>query len=255
MDGKGSNMRLTFLGTGDVRQCPVFGCNCPACELARQDNRLRRKPTSALVQLGREKWLLDGGLMDLAERFAPGELSAILLTHFHVDHVQGLFHLRWGMGDKIPVYGPDDRNGCADLLKHPGILEFLPPLPALQATDLGDMQMTPIPLNHSKPTQGYLFSHQRQHLAYLTDTIGLPETSSQLLANLPDLKLVIDCTHPPAAAPRNHNSLTQVLEIQAALQPDCIWLTHISHEMDCWLLQNPLPDGMRVAQDGEAILL
>ncbi|MBF3043933.1 phosphonate metabolism protein PhnP, partial [Pseudomonas aeruginosa] len=24
-------MRLTLLGTGDARQVPVYGCDCPAC--------------------------------------------------------------------------------------------------------------------------------------------------------------------------------------------------------------------------------
>jgi ribonuclease BN (tRNA processing enzyme) len=33
----------------------------------------------------------------------------VLLTHYHLDHVQGLFPLRWGVGAPIPVYGPPDR--------------------------------------------------------------------------------------------------------------------------------------------------
>ncbi len=41
-----------------------------------------------------------------------------------MDHVQGLFPLRWGVGDKIPVYGPPDEQGCDDLFKHPGLLDF-----------------------------------------------------------------------------------------------------------------------------------
>jgi phosphoribosyl 1,2-cyclic phosphate phosphodiesterase len=36
-----------------------------------------------------------------------------LLTHYHLDHVQGLFPLRWGVGAPIPVYGPPDDAGCA----------------------------------------------------------------------------------------------------------------------------------------------
>ncbi|MEX0633936.1 hypothetical protein M8494_25840 [Serratia ureilytica] len=41
-----------------------------------------------------------------------------------MDHVQGLFPLRWGCGNSILVYGPPDEQGCDDLFKHPGILGF-----------------------------------------------------------------------------------------------------------------------------------
>lgn len=41
-----------------------------------------------------------------------------------MDHVQGLFPLRWGVGDSIPIYGPPDEQGCDDLFKHPGLLDF-----------------------------------------------------------------------------------------------------------------------------------
>lgn len=263
-------MTLTFLGTGDVRQVPVYGCECSACVAARADELLRRRPCSALleVQESREKTrgqepgrkpqrvLIDGGLTDLAECFQPGDLKAILLTHYHVDHVQGLFHLRWGLNDLIPVYGPDDREGCADLLKHPGLLDFRPPSEAFKAFRLGAVQVTPLPLNHSKPTFGYLFECGGQRIAYLTDTVGLPLATAAFLAPIPDLTLVIDCSHPPTAEPpRNHNDLNTVLDIHRQLQPKTTWLTHISHEMDRWLQLHALPDGIRVARDGESFIV
>ena len=264
-------MALTFLGTGDVRQVPVYGCDCSACVAARADERLRRRPCSALLEVqgskgkktkGQEfagknqRLLIDGGLTDLAERFQPKDLQAILLTHYHVDHVQGLFHLRWGLNDRIPVYGPDDREGCADLLKHPGLLDFRPPSEAFKAFRLGDVQVTPLPLNHSKPTFGYLFECGRQRIAYLTDTVGLPQATADFLAPLTDLTLVIDCSHPPASAPpRNHNDLNMVLDIHRQLQSETTWLTHISHEMDRWLQLHSLPDGVCVARDGESFIV
>lgn len=245
-------IKFSFLGTGDVRQCPVFGCNCQACERARTDDVYRRTPCSALVELPEENicLLLDGGQTDLAKRFQPGQLSAIFLTHFHVDHVQGLFHLRWGLGEKIPVYGPDDQNGCADLLKHPGILDFQPALTAFRPLTFGRLRITPIPLKHSKPTFGYLFEHDGEKIAYLTDTVGLPEESEQFLAQFSRLKIVIDCSHPPqATAPRNHNDFNLVLDVQQRLQPEALWLTHISHEMDSWLMDNEIPEGIFIARD------
>lgn len=249
-------LKFSFLGTGDVRQCPVFGCDCPACQRAQQDKRYQRTPCSALLELPEENicLLIDGGQMDLTKRFQPGQLSAIFLTHYHVDHVQGLFHLRWGLNDSIPVFGPDDQTGCADLLKHSGILDFQPALTPFNAMVIGGLRITPIPLQHSKPTFGYLFEHGDEKIAYLTDTVGLPSESTAFLAAYTDLKLVIDCSHPPQPTqPRNHNDLNMVLDIQKTLKLKQLWLTHISHEMDCWLLDNHLPDGILVARDGVSL--
>lgn len=89
-------MRLTLLGTADARQVPVYGCQCPACLAAMADHRLRRLPCSALIECGDQRWLIDSGLTDLAERFPPRTLSGILQTHYHADHARGLLHLRWG---------------------------------------------------------------------------------------------------------------------------------------------------------------
>ncbi len=83
-----------------------------------------RRPCSALIESGGTRVLIDAGLIDLHERFAPGSLSAIVLTHFHPDHVQGLFHLRWGKVHRFPCHAPPDSEGCADLYKIPGLLDF-----------------------------------------------------------------------------------------------------------------------------------
>ncbi|WP_027859414.1 phosphonate metabolism protein PhnP [Marinobacterium jannaschii] len=245
-------MKITLLGTGDVRQVPVYGCDCEACYRARIDVSYVRRPCSALLESAGGRLLLDGGLSDLCQRFKPGDLDAILLTHYHVDHVQGLFHLRWGLGPTIPVFGPEDQNGCADLLKHPGMLAFQPPLNAFESIYFGDLQLTPLPLQHSKPTFGYLLREGDHSIAYLTDTVGLPpETEAYLKQHTPDL-LVVDCSHPPTEIPpRNHNDLNMALAIHHSLQPGKTVLTHISHELDAMFAQKliELPAGVYLAED------
>ena len=249
-------MRVTFLGTGDVRQVPVFGCDCPSCQRARKAPRYQRGPCSALLHYEGKSVLLDAGQPDLEKRFQPGELAAVLLTHYHMDHVQGLFPLRWGVGPSLPVFGPADKIGCDDLFKHPGMLAFQPPMAPFIPVDFGSLKVTPLPLNHSKPTFGYYLQYGSRSLAWLCDTEGLPAESQRFLSEQSITHLVLDCNFPPSEpAARNHNDVTQALTITKALAPQQCWLTHIGHTVDNWLMDNALPAGVSAAHDGMELIL
>ncbi|CAM3286849.1 phosphonate metabolism protein PhnP [Yersinia entomophaga] len=251
-----NKMQLTLLGTGGAQQVPAFGCDCPACQRACQQPRFRRGPCSAMLRYQGESHFIDAGLPTLGERFSADEIQRFWLTHYHMDHVQGLFPLRWGYSSPIPVYGPPDADGCDDLFKHSGILDFQPPLTPFQPLDIAGLQITPLPLNHSKPTFGYLYQSPRRTLAYLTDTAGLPESTTAFLARLPLDLLVMDCSHPPQTnAPRNHNDVSMALEIHRQLRPVNTLLTHVSHQLDCWLMNNLLPAGVAAAYDNQVIIL
>jgi phosphoribosyl 1,2-cyclic phosphate phosphodiesterase len=249
-------MRLTLLGSGDARQLPVYNCSCAACAGARVNPARRRGPCSALIECGTQRWLIDSGLTDLTERFPPHSLSGILQTHYHVDHAQGLLHLRWGQGLIIPVHGPDDPEGLADLYKHPGILDFSQPFAPFERRQLGELSVTALPLNHSKLTFGYLLEGDGRRIAYLTDTLGVPAASAEILCQQPLDLLVLDCsTAPQPIAPRNHNDLTRALEVVEQLQPRETVLTHIGHSFDAWLLEHSdaLPAGVSLAFDGRVL--
>jgi phosphoribosyl 1,2-cyclic phosphate phosphodiesterase len=249
-------MRLTLLGTGDARQVPVYGCECQACQAAHADSCLRRRPCCALVELDDQRWLIDSGLPDLTERFPPHSLSGILQTHYHADHAQGLLHLRWGQGLVIPVHGPADPEGLSDLYKHPGILDFSQPFAAFETRSFGKLNVTALPLLHSKPTLGYLLEGGGRRVAYLTDTVGLPDDTTGYLQRQPLDLLILDCSMPPQPqAPRNHNDLNLALQIIAGLKPVQAVLTHVGHTLDAWLIAHAgeLPDNVSVAQDGMVI--
>lgn len=251
------SVELEFLGTGDARRLPVYGCDCRACRLAQADPQRVRRACSALLSCAGFRLMLDAGRTDLCERFVPGSLDAILLTHYHMDHVMGLFHLRWGLGESLPVFGPADPLGCDDLFKHPGLLAFQEPLQPFRERQIGPFQVVPLPLNHSRLTHGYLIGAEGRSLAYLTDTVGLPvETLDYLQRHRPDL-LVIDCSEPPReVAPRNHNDLGMALDSVAAIGAGQSWLTHVGHRLDEYWLDRPqLPAGVGVARDGLCVSL
>lgn len=247
-------MRLTFLGTGATSAPPLYGCECAMCKSARADLHVARKPASALIETGETRLILDAGLHELGDKFPSGSFAAILLTHFHPDHVQGLFPMRWGVGEPITVYCPPDSEGCADLFKNPGILKFQQ-VHKFETFQVGEATITPVPLIHSKPTLGYCVEDGSTRTAYLTDTIGLPPATTEFLRRWQPHHLVLDCSYPPREAPKNHNDITLALQIIADVAPEHAYLTHIGHELDAWLLDHPgvLQHGVMIARDGMTI--
>lgn len=250
------SLTLTFTGTGGAQQVPAFGCHCRACERARADATRARGPCSAVLDCAGAVTLLDAGLPDLMTRFPAGSFRQILLTHYHMDHVQGLFPLRWGVGANIPVYGPPDEQGCDDLFKHPGLLDFRHTLTPFATFTLQNLRVTPLPLNHSRLTFGYLLETADSRLAWLCDTAGLPEpTLAFLRVHRPDI-MVIDCAHAPRPQmPRNHGDLHTVMALNETLRVPRVLLTHIGHEFDVWMMDNALPPGVESARDGQIIAL
>lgn len=251
-------MYLKFLGTGSAAELPVFGCDCPACTTAQVIQGKRRRSCSAEINVDKTTILIDAGLHDLHDRYKPHQIDAFLLTHYHMDHVQGLFRLRWGVADHIPVYGPPDENGCDDLFKHPGIFDFQPPFNRFETRSLYGIETTALPLNHSKPTFGYLFKSKssKKQIAYLTDTSGLPDETLTFLQAINLDFMVIDCSHPPREQEsKNHNNLNQVIQLIDKILPGKTYLTHISHELDTWLMNNNLPEGIEAAHDGLKIYI
>jgi phosphoribosyl 1,2-cyclic phosphate phosphodiesterase len=247
-------MRLTLLGTGNAAGMPVYGCSCEACLASAANPALRRTSCSALLEVEDRRYLLDAGQLNLSERFPAGTLEGVFLTHFHPDHVQGLFQLRWGLGLRIPIYCPPDLDGCADLYKHPGILWFQAQK-AYVSFSLGDLRVTPLPLIHSRPTFGFLLEREGQSIAYLTDTKGLPQKTKDWLTDQPPECMVIDCSFLPGSDQQGHNNLDDVLGLHDSISPHQTVLTHIGHDLDIWLRASlhALPENVVVGSDGQQV--
>jgi phosphoribosyl 1,2-cyclic phosphate phosphodiesterase len=209
-----------------------------------------------LLETATQRVLIDAGLPDLAERFPPGSLSRILLTHYHADHVQGLLPLRWGVGAQVNVIGPPDPQGFDDLYKHPGIFDFARTAQAFAPLVFAELKVTPLPLVHSRPALGYCLEVDDVRIAYLTDTAGLPPATRDYLRAQPPDVLVLDCSHPPRdTRPTHHNDVRLALEIHAAVRPVRTVFTHLSHEIDAWRPTGAqtLPVGVEFGSDGLVI--
>lgn len=234
-------MRITLLGTGDAGGTPRYGCDCAACKT------LVRTPARGLLESESGCLLIDAGA-----EIPPERIDAVLLTHFHLDHVAGLLRLRYGVGESLPVYAPPDEARRDYLFQERGVLDFRHPDAPF---GIAGYEITPVPLRHSAPTYGWLIRQDGACLAYLTDTKGIPEPSRELLRDAaPDL-LLLDCTWPPGADPDNHNDLNLALYEVDEIAPKRTVLFHLSHELDLWRFeeQQELPVGVEFAKEGQAL--
>ena len=214
------SLTITLTGTGSAQLVPVFGCDCAACRRARLQDNYRRRPCSAVVKFN----------------------DAVTL--------------RWGVGATIPVYGPPDEVGCDDLFKHPGILDFSHTVEPFVMFELQGLRVTPLPLNHSKLTFGYLLESAHSRVAWLSDTAGLPEKTVTFLLNNQQQAMIIDCSHEPRdETPRNHCDLNTVMALNEVIGCPQVILTHISHQFDVWMMDNPLPSGIEAGYDGMVLVL
>lgn len=246
-------MQLAFLGTGNCAGIPVYGCDCPICSDSRSNPELKRGSLCARIVTDQQTVLIDAGIPYLGDICPAEQLDLILLSHYHIDHVMGLFPMRWGVrSSHIPVLGPDDPEGCADLLKHQGIFDFSRTLQPFETAKIADLEITTVALNHSRPSLGFCLATTDARLAWLADTCGIPEETCQFLQAFQPEVLVLDCSFPPLTeAHKSHNDITTALAIHREIQPYQTYLAHIDHSLDLWLRDNSdtLPEDIHVARD------
>ena len=107
------------------------------------------------------------------------DLSAIVITHSHGDHITGLTTLLKQRA--IPVHCSE---ACARQLSYriAGIDRCLYPFALGDSITIGGCTITSIPTSHdASGSTGYHFAWQEQRLGYLTDTGILPAAAEKLL--------------------------------------------------------------------------
>lgn len=255
-------MVIRFLGTGTSTGVPQIGCRCRVC--TSNDPRDKRLRTSALVTTdNQQNLLIDCGPDFRAQMLAADapQLSAVLLTHIHYDHVGGIDDMRpyCGQHPNFPVYCRPDvaenmRNRipyCFGKNLYLGVPTFdLRTFDDDMPFNIGPDQVTPLPFMHNvnMPIVGYRIGR----LAYVTDCVKMPEESIEKMRGVDTL--VINALrhkeHP------SHMNLQQALDVIAAVNPRIAYLIHLSHDMGCHAEVEPtLPPNVRIAYDGLTITI
>jgi len=187
-------LKFTVLGSGDTRGLPKVGCQCATCTEALKTG-FERKRFGILVEHkdadGKTWRILIDASPDLRHAmlkrgFSSRDLDAVLLTHEHYDHVGGLGDFLYE-GRTIPLYG---RPECIEHVFSEHAYGYLRAFRLfdfrktefLQPFDVGPIRITPVPLEHSIETQGFVLEADGKKAAVLTDCrANLPEKTEDAI--------------------------------------------------------------------------
>lgn len=253
-------MKIIVLGVGSSGGTPQIGCTCATCTSSDPKNKRTRSSSIVILESG-EHILIDTGpdLRQQALRENIGRIDAVLYTHPHADHLNGIDDLRAFCASakrQIPVYA--NAPTLQNITSRFGYA-FQPPqghwdLPTLTAHEahqpfnLFGCPITPIPLQHGRAS---ILGWRIGNFAYLTDISTIPDTSMDLLVEL-DV-LLLDCLR--IRPHHTHINLEQSLAYAKKIRAKKTYLIHMTHELEYHTMTSQLPDGIFAGYDGLRINL
>ncbi len=263
-----AQVRFTILGCGSSGGVPRLGGDWGDCDPANPKNRRRR--CSLLVERmeGSDKNAVTRVLVDTSPDMREqllsagiGTLDAVVYTHAHADHTNGIDDLRqivFNLRRRLPVWA--DAETQADLMTRFGYAFTQPdssPYPAILDMHkiVGPVTITgaggPVTLRPFRAEHGamHALGFRIGDLAYLPDVVEIPVESWAHLQGLDCwiLDALRRTPHP------THTHLALSLEWIARARPARAVLTNMHLDMDYEQLCAELPAHIRPAYDGMAI--
>jgi len=247
--------QVTFLGTGTSQGVPIISCKCEVC--TSKDSRDSRLRSSVLVQTDANSIVIDTG-PDFRQQMLKNKvenLTAVLFTHEHKDHVAGLDDVRpfnFIQKQAIDVYAEARvqdalRREYAYIFseeKYPGIPEINMHLIGEDCFYVGETKVIPIRLFHHKlPILGYRIGD----FCYLTDMKTIPEPELEKLKGVK--VLVVNALRKEQHL--SHFNLDEALSFIELIKPQSAYLTHLSHRFGLHKQEEKrLPLNVKIAYDG-----
>jgi phosphoribosyl 1,2-cyclic phosphate phosphodiesterase len=252
-------MEITILGSGTSQGVPVIACDCVVCLSSEtKDKRLR---ASLLIKIAGENFVVDAGpdFRTQLLRENVQQLSGILFTHEHKDHIAGLDDVRafnYKQNRPMDIY-------CNAAVEQALKREFYyifenanyPGVPKIKINNItknnfqlnNGVDVQPIEVLHYKmPVLGFRLGD----FTYITDAKTISE--EEIVKVLGTKVLIVNALH---LSPHiSHFNLEEALEFIARINPEKAYITHISHLFGTHQqIEKLLPHNVFAAYDGMKI--
>ena len=191
-------IKITFIGSGCWQGIPApFGGDkiSQSVEWGSKDFRFR---TSLHIETEKGKSIIVEATPDIrlqSWKFKLGKPDAILVSHWHWNHLFGLLDLDW-FAKKSPliVYGNSvTKEWYEERMNHVNV--NFRTFKSYEPFEIDNLRITPIVVDHVSDTDGFLFEdlNSGKRFAYLSDLSGVPADTAGMIKDI-DL-IITDVTY------------------------------------------------------------
>lgn len=255
---------MTILGCGGSGGTPLATGHWGKCDP--QQPRNRRTRAAVAIRTTRTSVVIDCGpdFREQTLRCGIGNVDAVLFTHPHGDHANGIDDLRYAaikqraLGNesiRIPIYADDytmndlqsrfhymfqeSADGLYVPLVEPNLIKDY------ESITIGDILCQSFVQQHG---HGRSLGYRIGDVAYSTDVSGLDDKALDILKGI--RVWVVDCGQYGADYTTVHANYTKVMAWNDVIKAEHLYLTHLTPRCDYDVINAETPDYVECAYDG-----